>query len=250
MGASMGGGGDDDGGVIADINVTPLVDVTLVLLIIMMVTAPMLNEPTAIKVDLPKGKTGETAAGPGQGRTLLVGKGGQIQLDGTMITVADLLQKLSAEAHAKPDIEIGVAADKGAEYGSVIQVLDTIRSAGVTKFSLQMEGDVDGAAIGAALNGQAGAGAPGLTPGAAPGAPGAAPGAAPGVNGPAGTAPGAAPVAAPGAAPAADPGAGAAAPAGAPAAAPAGPVGAPAAPAAAPAAPAGAPAVAPAGTAP
>lgn len=184
MGASM-GGGEDDGGLISAINVTPLVDVTLVLLIIMMVTAPMLSQPTAIKVDLPRGKTGEPTGAPGQGRTLLVGKGGQIQLDGAIITTAELKDKLVDEARLKPDIEIGVAADRGAEYGSVIAVLDTIRSAGVTRFSLQMEGEADGSVPGAAL-GAAPAPPPAGTLGPAP-APGAADAPAPG--GPAGAPP-------------------------------------------------------------
>jgi biopolymer transport protein ExbD len=153
----MAGGGanyEDEGAVIADINVTPLVDVTLVLLIIMMVTAPMLVEPTAIKVDLPKGKTGEAAPANPESKTLLVGKGGQIQFDGATVSIEQLKEKLAQVATGHPMLEVGVAADKGAEYGEVMQVLDTIRAAGVSRFSLQMEDD-----------GQAGAATP--LPGAA-----------------------------------------------------------------------------------
>jgi len=142
----MGGGGasgsyEDEGGVIADINVTPLVDVTLVLLIIMMVTAPMLVEPTAIKVNLPKGKTGEVADSKPGTRNLLVGKNGQVQFDGQMLSMDQLKSKLQGEVTQSPELQVAIAADKEAEYGNVIQVLDTIRGAGVARFTLQMEDD-------------------------------------------------------------------------------------------------------------
>ncbi|MBI4859700.1 MAG: biopolymer transporter ExbD [Candidatus Riflebacteria bacterium] len=148
MAASIQGSYEDEGGVIADINVTPLVDVTLVLLIIMMVTAPMLVEPTAIKVDLPKGKTGEATVARAQTRSLSVGKNGQIQLDGAMLSLDTLRSQLATEVVSNPNVEVGIAADKGAEYGQVIQALDAIRAAGVVRFSLQMEDD--GAAEGMA----------------------------------------------------------------------------------------------------
>jgi biopolymer transport protein ExbD len=159
----MAGGGanyEDEGAVIADINVTPLVDVTLVLLIIMMVTAPMLSEPTAIKVDLPKGKTGEAAPANPESKTLLVGKGGQIQFDGATVSMEQLKEKLAQVASGHPMLEVGVAADKGAEYGEVMQVLDTIRAAGVSRFSLQMEDDGQGGGLPAAVPAGVPAGAP------------------------------------------------------------------------------------------
>jgi biopolymer transport protein ExbD len=140
----MAGGGpsfDDDGAVFSEINVTPLVDVMLVLLVIMMVTAPMLSEPSAIVIDLPSGKTGEAVEVRPQARTLTVGKGGVLQMDGAMYTMETLGPRLTEELKVQPDLELGLAADKGVEYGVIIQVLDTIRSAGVTRFALQMEPD-------------------------------------------------------------------------------------------------------------
>lgn len=169
------GGFDDDGAVFSEINVTPMVDVMLVLLVIMMVTAPMLSEPAAITIDLPSGKTGEAVEVRPQARTLTVGKGGILQMEGVMYTMETLGPQLTEELKVQPDLELGLAADKGVEYGVIIQVLDTIRTAGVTRFALQMEPD-QAAALTRALGAPEGA-AP--APAAAPAAPAAAPGQAP-----------------------------------------------------------------------
>ena len=128
--------GGSKGGVKADINVTPLVDVMLVLLIIFMVTAPILQQGVA--VDLPK-----VAAGPltGQEEQLVVNvaKGGQVFLNDTPMAVLDLTAKLGAIAAARPDRQVYVRADQSVPYGEVMQVMSAVRDAGLTHVGLVTE---------------------------------------------------------------------------------------------------------------
>src|SRR3990172_4090645 len=109
---------------IADINVTPLVDVMLVLLIIFMVTAPILQQGVA--VDLPK-----VAASPltGEEEQLVVNvaKGGQGFLNDTPLTTA------------RPDRQLYVRADEVVSYGQVMQVMGAVREAGLTRVGLVTE---------------------------------------------------------------------------------------------------------------
>ena len=121
---------------ISQINVTPLVDVMLVLLIIFMVTAPILQQGVA--VDLPK-----VAAGPltGQEEQLVVNvaKGGQVFLNDTPMAVTDLTAKLGAIAAARPDRQLYVRADQSVPYGEVMQVMSAVRDAGLTHVGLVTE---------------------------------------------------------------------------------------------------------------
>jgi len=129
----QGGSGND---AISQINVTPLVDVMLVLLIIFMVTAPILQQGVA--VDLPK-----VAAGPltGQEEQLVVNvaKGGQVFLNDTPMAVTDLTAKLGAIAAARPDRQVYVRADQSVPYGEVMQVMSAVRDAGLTHVGLVTE---------------------------------------------------------------------------------------------------------------
>ena len=129
----QGGSGND---AISQINVTPLVDVMLVLLIIFMVTAPILQQGVA--VDLPK-----VAAGPltGQEEQLVVNvaKGGQVYLNDTPMAVGDLGAKLGAIAAARPDRQVYVRADQAVPYGEVMQVMSAVRDAGLTHVGLVTE---------------------------------------------------------------------------------------------------------------
>ena len=121
---------------ISQINVTPLVDVMLVLLIIFMVTAPILQQGVA--VDLPK-----VAAGPltGQEEQLVVNvaKGGQVYLNDTPMAVGDLGAKLGAIAAARPDRQVYVRADQAVPYGEVMLVMSAVRDAGLTHVGLVTE---------------------------------------------------------------------------------------------------------------
>ena len=121
---------------LAEINVVPLVDVMLVLLIIFMVTAPILQQGVA--VDLPK-----VAAGPlaGQEEQLVVNvsKGGQVFLNDTPMTADALTGKLRAIAAARPDRQLYVRADQAVPYGQVMQVMGAVRDAGLVRVGLVTE---------------------------------------------------------------------------------------------------------------
>ena len=121
---------------ISQINVTPLVDVMLVLLIIFMVTAPILQQ--GVSVDLPK-----VAAGPlaGQEEQLVVnvGKAGQLFLNDTPMTPEQLTTKLAAIAAARPDRQLYVRADQAVPYGQVMRVMGAVHDAGLVRVGLVTE---------------------------------------------------------------------------------------------------------------
>jgi biopolymer transport protein TolR len=135
----MAGGMMDRGGKrgryrpMAEINVTPMVDVMLVLLIIFMVTAPLLT--TAVNVDLPK-----TAAAPtpqdDKPLTVSVNAQGQIYLQDEEVQLPDLINKLQAIAQNNPDKKIFVRGDRGNSYGRMLEVMGTIYQGGFTKVAL------------------------------------------------------------------------------------------------------------------
>src|SRR3954447_7202262 len=104
------GGGDRPGGIIVDITVTPLVEITLVLLIIFMVTASYIVSP-AIKVDLPK-----AASGSEQAKTTLaltLSKDGALYLNGERSNDAVVIQYIRGELPKNPDLQAIIAADGG-----------------------------------------------------------------------------------------------------------------------------------------
>jgi biopolymer transport protein TolR len=133
MAFDQGGSGNDS---ISQINVTPLVDVMLVLLIIFMVTAPILQQ--GVPVDLPKVSAGPLA---GQEEQLVVNvaKGGQFYLNDTPMTAEQLTAKLRAIAAARPDRQLYVRADQSVPYGQVMEVMGAVRDAGLVKVGLVTE---------------------------------------------------------------------------------------------------------------
>ncbi len=128
------GDGEDD--LISGINVTPLVDIVLVLLIIFMVTATYIVR-ASIDVDLPRAAHGGEAVG-----TLLsvvVTKGGEVYLDGAPVDEAELVRR-TREAVAKDrDTRVVVAADRAALHGAVVRAIDLVKGAGATRFALHVE---------------------------------------------------------------------------------------------------------------
>lgn len=120
----------------ADINVTPLVDVMLVLLIIFMVTAPMLS--MGIDVDLPrvKSKTVDLAE---EKLILSINENKEIFLNKTRMSLQDLNTKLAAIFEQRVDREIFLRADKNVSYGFVVEVMSEIRKAGVDKLGMITE---------------------------------------------------------------------------------------------------------------
>jgi biopolymer transport protein TolR len=120
-------------GLISEINVTPFVDVMLVLLIIFMVAAPLLT--VGVPIDLPE--TSANAMNPEtQPITISVNENGQIYLQETEIPLDEVVAKLSAIATTGYEERIYVRGDKTTNYGIVMQVMARIQAAGYTKIGL------------------------------------------------------------------------------------------------------------------
>lgn len=120
-------------GVMSDINVTPLVDVMLVLLIIFMVTAPLLQQ--GIDVNLPKAKGKELP--PEERINIVIKRDGIIYMNDTPMSLSDVRQKLNAISKANPNIFL--RADKDVPYGLVVEVMADIKEAGIEKLGMITE---------------------------------------------------------------------------------------------------------------
>src|SRR4051812_5178635 len=135
-GASGYGNDDDSGRMIVDINVTPLVDITLVLLIIFMVTASYIVSP-AIKVDLPK-----AASGTEQTKTTLsltLAKDGGLFLNGERSSDQAVVQFITTELPKNPELQAIIAADRAVTHGDVVHVIDMVKRAGVHRFAINVD---------------------------------------------------------------------------------------------------------------
>ena len=120
----------------SEINVTPMVDVMLVLLIVFMVTAPLLT--TGVAVDLPRTQSSPL---PGQDEPLSVtiGADGMVHLQDTEITLEQLAPRLVAITENNAEARIFVRGDRAVDYGQVMEVVGTINRAGFTKVALVTE---------------------------------------------------------------------------------------------------------------
>lgn len=127
---------DSSDDVMAEINVVPLVDVILVVLIIFMVTAPMIMKPS-INVNLPKAASGE-ATTPSK-LNITIGSDGKLNLDGKMVEDAEVQAAAIAEVKKNPEIQAIISADKDVPHGRVVSVLDVVKGAGVKKFAISID---------------------------------------------------------------------------------------------------------------
>ena len=135
MGMSTGGGGD---GFLAEINVTPFVDVMLVLLIIFMVTAPMMTQ--GLEVDLPKTQTVTTLPKDSENLVLTIKKDGTLHLDQYQITMEELpshVKRLVADQKKM----LFLRADKEVPYGVVVQTMGALKGAGIDKLGMVAESE-------------------------------------------------------------------------------------------------------------
>ena len=123
--------GSDDG-LMAELNVTPLVDVMLVLLVIFIVTAPMIV-PQSMKVNLPKT---QAVAQQDQAKNaqLVVEASGQLTFQGNAINDQQLAAELKQQS-STPQFQLQVSADKAVPYGRVAEIMAIAQSSGVTKMS-------------------------------------------------------------------------------------------------------------------
>ena len=117
----------------SEINVTPLVDVMLVLLIIFMITAPLLT--TGVSVDLPK-TTSDAVPGQDEPLTLTINKNKEIFIGASMVKAEALQIKLNAIANLNKEARIFIRADEFLPYGEVMILMSLIKQAGYSKVAL------------------------------------------------------------------------------------------------------------------
>jgi biopolymer transport protein ExbD len=128
------GGNDEEA--LSAINVTPFVDIVLVLLIILMVTSSQIAK-SVFEVELPKA----AAASESVESTLnvLVTRGGSVMVDGIRVSERLLETKVKNHVADNPKVQAVIGADKGVDYGEVVRVIDIVKAAGVKKFALNVE---------------------------------------------------------------------------------------------------------------
>jgi len=128
------GGSDDEP--IAAINVVPLVDIILVVLIIFMVTAPLVLKPT-IDINLPKASSGDASAPTPL--NIAVNKDGAISLNGQASTLADVTAYASKIVAEKPDTAAILQADRSVTLETLTSIIDVVKSAGIKKVAFSIE---------------------------------------------------------------------------------------------------------------
>ncbi len=132
MGAQQGNADEP----ITAINVTPLVDIILVLLIIFMVTATFIVSPQ-IKVELPKAATGEPSEP--QNFAIVITKDGKLYLDGKEIDIPGIEAYIKERLVNTPDLQAVIAADKQVMHGRVVEMIDLVRKNGCAKFAINID---------------------------------------------------------------------------------------------------------------
>jgi biopolymer transport protein TolR len=132
----MAGSSQDNEDEITGINVTPLVDIVLVLLIIFMVTANFIVRESK-EVDLPAAaKADQTLQ---ETVNLVMDKDAKVYLDGAEVDDASLRRKLREAAAKNKDVRAMIAADKSLDYGRVMKLIDTVNVEGIAKFALNIQ---------------------------------------------------------------------------------------------------------------
>lgn len=133
-------GGDDDETINA-INVTPLVDIMLVLLIIFMVASTYIVKPS-IEVDLPKAATGGDALDTTL--SIVIAPDGTLFLNGEPATEQTIIGKCKEASAKDDDAQAIIAADKATPHGKVVRIIDLVRQNGVMKFAINIEPEQPG----------------------------------------------------------------------------------------------------------
>lgn len=121
---------------ISAINVTPFVDVVLVLLVIFMVTAPALMKDT-LGIQLPKASTSDRPAPQSFG--LAVTRDGRLVFNGNVVSDAVVLAETKAQLAKNKELQVIISADGAALHEQVVHAIDLVKSAGVNKFALQIQ---------------------------------------------------------------------------------------------------------------
>jgi biopolymer transport protein TolR len=132
----MAGGATRRRGIIAEINVTPLVDIMLVLLIIFMLTAHLLAKQ-AIEVELPRAS--QSTELPPTTLAITLKADGALFLNDQPVTPQALRDAIKAAVAKDPKTQAIVAGDKRVSHGRVVWVLDTVKALGITQFAIQID---------------------------------------------------------------------------------------------------------------
>ena len=133
--AAQTGNGEDEG-LLANINIIPFVDIVLVLLIIFMLTSIAIVR-ASIVVNLPKAATG--GARVESTVNIVCNKDGSLMLNGAASTVDEIGKFVKRESGTNPKLQAVIAADKGVEYGHVVDLIDLVKRNGVSAFALDVE---------------------------------------------------------------------------------------------------------------
>jgi biopolymer transport protein ExbD len=133
---SFGGGLDDDNEVVSEINMTPLVDVMLVLLIIFIITVPVLTH--SVNLELPRASNEPTLARPDT-VVLAVTADGGLHWNEDRVEAAVLEQRLVAAAAARPQPEVHIRGDRHVDYENVLRVMAAAQRAGIQKLGFVTE---------------------------------------------------------------------------------------------------------------
>jgi biopolymer transport protein TolR len=133
----MGGASQQDDDAITGINVTPFVDIALVLLIIFMVTAKYIVTPQAIPIDLPRNII--TSHGVTVAIRVTVDQAGAIFVDTRGVNEVELTNTMRQRHGENPEVRVIIAADQRVAHGRVVRVMDLIRQAGVSKFAIETQ---------------------------------------------------------------------------------------------------------------
>ena len=112
----------------SDINMTPLIDVMLVLVVIFLITAPLLA--SSIRLDLPRSDAAGASDAPAS-VLVVVDRSGQVFLDDKPVSGAELARRLTSMASRNPDTEVQLRADQAVAYGRVVEVIGTAQKAGL-----------------------------------------------------------------------------------------------------------------------
>ena len=120
----------------SDINMTPLVDVMLVLVVIFIITAPLMT--SAIKLDLPKTEAAKPVDAP-KSVSIIVDKSGQIFLNDQVINLIQLTESLTKTAQLSIDTEVQLRADEAVPYGKVVEVMGVAQKAGLNRIGFVAE---------------------------------------------------------------------------------------------------------------
>lgn len=136
MGAKAGSGSET----IADINMVPLIDIILVVLIIFMVTAPALIKPS-VKVTLPEASSSDETT-PSL-LNVAIGADGQVLINNEEVDEASAKELARIEVERNPEVQAVIIADQGIPYGDVIRVLDWVKSQGVKEFAVTTDKPVN-----------------------------------------------------------------------------------------------------------